>query len=526
MKKIFLLVLAVAVVFSLPLTAQAKVDFELGGFIRMDMMWNSQGAASYTLASFATRDNVLNGNHGKFMMNANASRFNFTLKGPEVWGGKVTGFMEFDFDGQPVTTTVGPNSTVDSPFIQGKIRLRHAMFKIAYPDREFLFGQYWSINSELIPETADSGGYCLYGATQLRIPQVRYTQKFMDGFDGSITINAPQSGRWGVNVDAANPAEGETSETPMVEAKLRFEQDLYGKAAWYGKPRAFYVGLGAGYFRSRSVPTQYVNSQTQNYSWNGAAWALADPVSRVNSWVTLGQTNWTFPRVALPGLGTLPAVPGPLGYFSATTRNAMNVRESNYANHWLFLIENFTPIIPTLNKDLSGSLGLAHQWWIGQGVSAWRLDLPGNDRYYRFAGNNAAANTIDYDMTFIKRYGGWAQLQYYFTNEIFTNLNFGFEKGFGFDQQRNPFAPGGYSFACPYGFDPVKTTWRAGVTQWYRPVPAIKFAVQYTWMRTEYYQTTQQLINNSTTNYLTQASPTTSNSGNNHSVMANAWYMF
>ena len=42
MKKIFLIALAVAVVFSLPLTAQAKVDFELGGYIRMDAMWTSQ----------------------------------------------------------------------------------------------------------------------------------------------------------------------------------------------------------------------------------------------------------------------------------------------------------------------------------------------------------------------------------------------------------------------------------------------------------------------------------------------------
>ena len=51
-----------------------------------------------------------------------------------------------------------------------------------------------------------------------------------------------------------------------------------------------------------------------------------------------------------------------------------------YHDHWLFLIENFTPIIPTVTKSLAGTLGLAHQWWIGQGVSAWRLDLPGNDR--------------------------------------------------------------------------------------------------------------------------------------------------
>ena len=112
-----------------------------------------------------------------------------------------------------------------------------------------LFGQYWSINSELIPDTADSGAYCLYGGTQLRIPQVRYTQKFADYFDASLAIEAPQNGRWGLNVNSADPLEGETSEVPMVEAKLRYEQDLYGKAGWYGKPRGFYVGLGGGWFQ-------------------------------------------------------------------------------------------------------------------------------------------------------------------------------------------------------------------------------------------------------------------------------------
>ena len=69
-----------------------------------------------------------------------------------------------------------------------------------------LFGQYWSINSELIPDTADSGAYCLYGATQLRIPQVRYTQKFTEYFDASIAIESPQNGRWGLNVNSCQPA--------------------------------------------------------------------------------------------------------------------------------------------------------------------------------------------------------------------------------------------------------------------------------------------------------------------------------
>ena len=62
-------------------------------------MWNSQQGMNYALSSFSVRNNVLNANHGRFMMNANATRFNFTIKGPEVWGGKVTGFIEVDFDG-------------------------------------------------------------------------------------------------------------------------------------------------------------------------------------------------------------------------------------------------------------------------------------------------------------------------------------------------------------------------------------------------------------------------------------------
>ena len=99
MKKIFLIALAVAVVFSLPLTAYGKADFELGGYIRLDAMWNSQQGISYALSNYSARNNVNGADHGKFLMNANATRFNLTMKGPEVWGSKITGFIEADFDG-------------------------------------------------------------------------------------------------------------------------------------------------------------------------------------------------------------------------------------------------------------------------------------------------------------------------------------------------------------------------------------------------------------------------------------------
>lgn len=482
MKKTWLLALAVAVLVCLPLTAQAKTEFELGGYIRMDAMWNSQQGINYALSNYSARNNVANANHGKFMMNANATRFNFTIKGPELWGGKVTGFIEVDFDGGD-GTNIGRNvagrqnnwtATNESSFNQAKLRLRHAMFKMAWTDREIIFGQFWSINSEMIPETADSGAYCLYGATQLRIPQVRYTHKFDNGISASLALEAPQNGRWGLNTDATNPIEGEVSETPMVEAKVRFEQDLYGKAAWYGKPRGFYVGVGAGYFRTRNNPVNFA----------------------AGDWRTWGQGNFQAPAVA------------------------MNVNQSEYQNHWLALIENFTPIIPTTTKSLAGTLGLAHQWWIGQGVSAWRIDLPGSDRFYAFRGFDPVTANYNYNLSFVKRYGGNVQLQYYWTEEIYTNVNFGFQKSWGITQQRDAFLaaamaanPVGYVYANPLGYDPIVSSWRAGVTQWYRPIPAVKFALQYTYMRTNYFQDTT--VNSSKTKY-----------GENHSLMANAWYMF
>ena len=113
MKKILLIALAVAVGFCLPLTAQAKTEFELGGYIRLDAWWASQNGFSTSFSGYSAARQRLNfANHGKFVMNANASRFNFTIKGPELWGGKVMGFIEADFDGQPVTRINAGTTTV------------------------------------------------------------------------------------------------------------------------------------------------------------------------------------------------------------------------------------------------------------------------------------------------------------------------------------------------------------------------------------------------------------------------------
>ena len=390
-------------------------------------------------------------------MNANATRFNLTMKGPELWGGKVTGFIEVDFDGG-AGAAVGATgvTTNNSSFNQAALRLRHAMFKIDWPRNELLFGQYWSVNSELIPDVADSGAFCYYGSTQFRLPQVRYTHKFTDYFNGSIEIASPQNGRWGLNVNSADPLEGETGEAPMVEGKLRFEKDLYGKGAWYGKARGFYLGVGAGWFRS-------YNQAGNPYGAN---------------WQTPGNNLWVGNAVL----------------------NALARVNNKNTDHWIVQIENVLPIIPTHSKSLAGTLTLAHQWFIGRGLSAWRLDLPANDRYYTFNNPINGGGLLEYKLNLIQRYGGWAQLQYYWTEEIYTNINAGFEKAWGWHGNRyNQLLGQRYGFwnianatssalATGTGQDPINSSWRASITQWYRPVPAVKFALQYAYMRANYFQ--------------------------------------
>ena len=47
------------------------------------------------------RSNNAADHHGRFNMRAQESRFNFTIKGPKLWGAQTTGFIEMDFDGTP-----------------------------------------------------------------------------------------------------------------------------------------------------------------------------------------------------------------------------------------------------------------------------------------------------------------------------------------------------------------------------------------------------------------------------------------
>src|SRR5512143_3148114 len=107
MKRVLLILMVVALS-ALPTLASAATEFSLGGFIDLETFWDStQENRSGT--DGVRRNNDKQFQHGRFLMTAQPSRFNFTMKGPKLWGAQITGLIEMDFDA--TADPVGLSST-------------------------------------------------------------------------------------------------------------------------------------------------------------------------------------------------------------------------------------------------------------------------------------------------------------------------------------------------------------------------------------------------------------------------------
>jgi hypothetical protein len=430
MKKVILLLVVLAIV--VPATAMAATEFSLGGWIKLDAMWDSS-VVNKNLVSKVFRDDDPINSRGRFRMMATGSRFNFTIKGPKLWGAQVTGYIECDWDANGAATPPA-NDSADT----GAFRLRHAMFRLNWTETELMFGQYWSFFSEFFPEALSDGAFHYRGANVYRPAQIRITQKFLGVYTAGFAVGTNRLGAGG------NTALQEESQTPHLEGKFAYEQDLYGKAAYYGKPRGLVAQLVAGWQRS------YYARQN---------------VAAADSW-------------------------GDGGY---TVFNAANNRQYDslgsprtYLSHWSVQGSLFVPVITTSSANLAGTASILTQWAVGQGqgfvLGTWLTD----DMYYHFSGGQ-------WHPVLTSAVRGFVQGQYYFTNEWFLNVCWGYVRNFGLGMDRE--SPGGaFSTAFPAlptnggNYDFTKYSNQISGTLWFRPIQAIKFGLSYAWTQDHYMQ--------------------------------------
>ncbi len=456
MKKTLLIVLVLALM--APAAAFAATEFSLGGFIKLDSWWDSsQDGKTANVAIARNNDQLFH--HGAFGMTAQGTRFNFTIKGPKLWGATTTGLIEIDFDGSGDARQSNTHSYL--------ARIRHAMFRLNWPETELMLGQYWGLFSEFAPEATGDAVFMLHGWTFQRTPQIRLTQKFLSDWtvagaivkpydpntavDGTFDSQTVSAGQFQT---ASTGLIGQASETPQLQGKLAYEKDLYGKAAFYGRPRGFVAQVNAGWPRTR-------------YRANTVAAGA----------FTLGNNAY------------------------GTTNIFQNGQ--TYLDPWCIQGTLFIPVIPTHSANLAGTASITAEYYIGQGVSFLGAARDQDTTWFNFSGfhrDPVTQNLLpEYDRKLTNQFGGYLQGQYYFTNQWFLTAIWAFNRNYGINQGRNPFLvsltnPTGSTYANVN--DQTKLWAEYNLTLWYRPVEAIKFGLTYAYERTDYLQKVNNPIPN------------------------------
>ncbi len=450
MKKTILLLVILSLV--VPVAALAAVsmptkpdaiEFSLGGFIKMDGMWDSSTVNKNLVSKMYRSNDGVNGVHGRLRGMATGSRFNFTIKGPKVFGALVTGFIEADWDSSGASL---PASTATESIDTGTFRLRHAMFRLNWPETELMLGQYWSFFSEFFPEVAADGGGQYRGANVYRPAQVRLTQKFLGWGTAAFMIATPRQGT--ARDTLTTGFEDERSESPHVEGKLAFEQNVWGKAPYYGNPRGFVAQVVAAWQRSHVAP-------------------LTADVATVNR-QTWGQQNYT-------------------------AAQAISAPNSQYLDHWSVMGTLFIPVLTTQTANLAGTASILTQWSVGEGqafvLGTWLTD----DAFMGYK-NTPYPNLNVFERRLTPSFTGFVQAQYYVTNEWFANFCWGYMRNYGIGMDR--ITPGGQfkvamvdAAIVPAGnSDFTKYSNQFNGTLWYQPIKAVKFGISYVYTQDRYIQ--------------------------------------
>ncbi|MDP3183571.1 MAG: hypothetical protein Q8M54_12255, partial [Desulfobaccales bacterium] len=289
---------------------------------------------------------------------------------------------------------------------------------------------------------------------------------------------------------------GETSETPQLQAKVGYEKDLWGKAAFYGTPRGFVAQVAYAWQRTRYRPFVMAGH------------------------TTFGDNGYQF-------LGA------PIGI----TNQVQNRQQ--YLNPWIVQGTLFIPVLATTTANLAGTASLTAQWYIGEGTDFVGEGINNQNSYLVFQsrGTQNAVTSNMYERRLNKRYGGYIQGQYYFTNQWFTNFVWGMSKSYDVPRSRSADAvsaannPEGYRIAMPA--DLINFWQNFNVALWYRPIQALKFGLQYSYEMTTYFQRTQSAgalgigTNNPGAVVLTApGGPSITNLGENHRIMFAGFFYF
>lgn len=245
--KRFLLV-SIVVLFAIPALGNAgsvssRYDVTFGGFVKYDFGYSTQNSHADPSKAFrqSTSDrSVLEDEYGNTFASGAETRFNFLVKGPELWNAKTKAFIEGDFRG----TTTGN--------AYGGFQLRHAFMTFKWDSAELLIGQayqQWGMPYYPAQIGADDFKQYLKG---IRTPQVAF--RFFMGKELNAMIGVTSATNWSGTTRQYNDGYARSS-WPGLQAELAYWTDRCGKIG----PHNLKLALGGYYGRDTETYTDPVN---------------------------------------------------------------------------------------------------------------------------------------------------------------------------------------------------------------------------------------------------------------------------
>jgi hypothetical protein len=501
MKKIIGLLTLLALL-AIPVSAMAVKagDWELVGYTKLEAWWDSAQINKNLSGPMLRGNSAIPQQIGKFRMTAQSSRFGLKVNGPEVLGAKTQGYIEIDFDPTQDARQSASNSWTP--------RMRHAWFRMDWPGGwQLLMGQYWGVFCDFYPETVNDGPLQNHGMATQRIPQARLTYKTgpwtfsglvgvpYDPSGDNVTSQVNNLSGGGVVVfpgsqsaSAANGALwGQFSAFPQFQGQVIFEQDLYGKAAFAGRPRGFVADFGAGVQHLTYLPGQIVGGST------------------------FGQNGFQ-------GIGN----------------RALVTKDTQTLTPWVVQGTLFIPVLVTHNNNLAGTASLTLQAHIGQGFSFFGDGADSDNSFFKYDApatlstvTGGFVEALSYKRYLTPKYGGYLQAQYYITNEWYVSAVYGFDKAYGLTRDTNGFLvsannPAGYTYATL--IDQSQMTQEIQATLFFTPSKNLKFGLGYSYLRSTWPQITQSA--NATSTAALAGTSKITRFGENHSIRFGGWFFF
>jgi len=231
-------------------SVSSRYDVTFGGFVKYDLGYSTQNSHADPSKAFRqdTSDmSVLADDYSNTFMTGAETRFNFLVKGPELWGARTTAFIEGDFRG----TTTGN--------AYGGFQLRHAFMKLNGKSAELFIGQgyqQWGMPYYQAQIGADDFKQYLKG---IRTPQLAF--RFFLGKEFNAMIGLTSATEWSGTTRQYNDGYARSG-WPGLQGEIAYWSDRCGKIGSNNLKFALgaYFGRDAETYNDPANPTQIKDS--------------------------------------------------------------------------------------------------------------------------------------------------------------------------------------------------------------------------------------------------------------------------